>query len=72
MNTPAYALHRAPEIEKTEVKKLEGRESHALVRMLGKNCDVSFALDLARLHDLAEQIVREGLGIAAKIPRRDR
>ncbi len=60
MTTPAYALTRAPEIEKTEVEKIEHRPGHATVRLLGSNVDQSFVLDLPRLHQLAEQIVHVG------------
>lgn len=63
MTTPAYALTRAPEIEKTEVQKIEGRSDHALVRLLGKNCDVCFAIDLQGMRSLAEQIVHVGLDL---------
>lgn len=63
MTTPAYALTRAPEIETTEVQKIEGRSDHALVRLLGKNLDSSFAIDLQGLRSLAEQIVHVGLEI---------
>lgn len=61
MTTPAYALTRAPEISETDVQKVEGRTTHALVRLLGANCDWSFVLDLPQLHALAEQIIHVGL-----------